>query len=51
MLRTKDPNPPAWLDEYMPLIEARLANPEATHICQIALALPPLSSGSLSQPS
>jgi hypothetical protein len=38
-LHTKDRNPPAWLDEYLPLIEARLANPEAAIIYQIPLAL------------
>jgi hypothetical protein len=38
-LHTAGRNPPAWLDAYLPLIEARLANPEAAIIYQIPLAL------------
>lgn len=32
-------NPPAWVDDCLPLIEVRLANPEKPHLYQITLAL------------
>jgi hypothetical protein len=38
-LHKTDRNPPSWLAEYLPLIKARLANPEAAIIYQIPLAL------------
>lgn len=38
-LHTADRNPPAWLDEYLPLVEARLANPEAAIIYRVPIAL------------